>query len=377
MTRPASRRQAPEPRIWSSVIRGLQLPLVEHNIDPDRLISQCGILTEDLQKPHSEIPLKKYLMFLETAARIAGDPLLGARLARSAGPETLGAIGFLFLSSRTLGEATNNLCHYMNVLQGATHVQLRQTASEITYTYQLIGVSDVDCRQDVEFSLALTCRLIRIFAGADIALNGVSFRHAASAPKMEYERLFKSPVWFDQDTNGVSFPVAFARRQSKLLDHGLARILQDYLDDELERRNRLQTFADQVGRSLLDGSLQAPVTAGKVARHLGVSEATLYRRLKVEGETFGSIVDARNLQLAKTYLSQSGLTVTQIAHLIGFSEPASFTRAFARWTGGMTPSEYRRLVAMRARDACLSGGVDAAPARRKPATGRKLQEGRQ
>lgn len=342
MTRPALQRQAPEPRIWSSVIRGLQLPLAEHNLDPGQLIVACGILPEDLQKPHSEIPLKKYLKFLETAADWARDPLLGARLARSAGPETLGAIGFLFLSSRTLAEAMNNLCHYMNLLQDTTHVQLRQAADEITYSYQLFDAADVDCRQDVEFSLALTSRLIRIYAGPDVTLNAVCFRHAASAPKTEYERLFKAEVWFDQEVNSISLPASFGRRCSKVLDQGLSRILQDFLDGDLEQRNSLQTFADQVGRSLLDGSLQPPVTACKVARHLGVSEATLYRRLKAEGTTFGEIVDARNFELAKNYLSQSALTITQIAYLIGFSESASFTRAFARWTGGTTPSEYRR-----------------------------------
>ena len=99
-----------EPRIWSSVVRGLQLPLAEQNVDYQALLADCEITEDDLKKVHGKIPLKKYLRFMEHAATIADDPLLGIRLARSCGPETLGAVGFLFLSSRTLAEALADFC---------------------------------------------------------------------------------------------------------------------------------------------------------------------------------------------------------------------------------------------------------------------------
>jgi AraC-like DNA-binding protein len=38
------------------------------------------------------------------------------------------------------------------------------------------------------------------------------------------------------------------------------------------------------------------------------------------------------------------LTVSELAFLLGYSEPAAFIRAFKRWTGG-TVTRYRQSIA--------------------------------
>lgn len=331
-----------EPRIWSSVIRGLLLPLAEYNIDAKALLAAHDIDEADLDRSHGEVPLKKYLKFIETAALEAEDPLLGARLARSAGPEALGAIGFLFLSSHTLSEAISNLQIYLNLLQDATYTQFTHDTEKISYSYQLYQTNDMDCRQDVEFSLALTCRLIRMYGGTDVKISSVTFRHSAAAPKTAYERLFKAPVYFEEEMNRLTIPAEYGQIRGKVLDQSLSRILQDFLDDELKRRSRFQSFPDQVSRALYQGAIEPPITAQKVAKYLGISSATFYRRLKTENVTFGELCVSRNYDLAKNYLLQSSLSITQIAHMVGFAESASFTRAFTRWSEGKTPSAYRK-----------------------------------
>lgn len=331
-----------EPRIWSSVIRGLQLPLIENNVNYADLLHDCGIAEDDLQQVHGKVPLKKYLKFMENAAIIADDPLLGVRLARSCGPETLGAVGFLFLSSRTLAEALSNFCAYLNLLQDTTDFQFSQDRQSIAFHYQMYGVPDSDCRQDVEFSLALTSRMIRIYGGPDVEISGISFRHSPSVPVADYERLLKAETRFNQESNSVVVPATLARIRGRALDSGLSGILKDFLDEELKRRGRIKTFTDQIRHVLLGGRVAAPVTALKVARYLGISQATLYRRLKAESTTFGKLAEEVNFEIAKNYLAESALSVTQVAHIVGFAESASFTRAFTRWTGGTTPSSYRK-----------------------------------
>lgn len=333
---------ATEPRIWSSVVRGLQLPITEQNLDFWQLLADCGIAEDDLQKVHGKIPLRSYLRFMEHAAVVADDPLLGVRLARSCGPETLGAVGFLFLSSRTLAEALADFCAYLNLLQDTTDFQFTHDRRHIAFHYQMYGVPDLDSRQDIEFSLALTSRMIRIFGGADVEIEAISFRHSPSVPVAEYERLLKTEARFNQESNSVIAPGEMARISGHAFDSSLSGILKDFLDAELLRRNRIHSLADQVRHALLGNRIKAPATARKMARYLGISEATLYRKLKAEGVTFGEIVDDVHFEIAKDYLATSALSVTQVAHIIGFAESASFTRAFARWSGGMTPSQYRK-----------------------------------
>jgi AraC-like DNA-binding protein len=70
-----------------------------------------------------------------------------------------------------------------------------------------------------------------------------------------------------------------------------------------------------------------------IAKKLGFSRQTLFRRLKAEGATFEKVLDELRHKMALHYLSGKKVSVNETAYLVGFSEPAAFSRAFKRWTG--------------------------------------------
>jgi AraC-like DNA-binding protein len=67
---------------------------------------------------------------------------------------------------------------------------------------------------------------------------------------------------------------------------------------------------------------------------------TLSRRLADEGVTYEEVVDQLRRSLALQYLKEPGLTLSQIAWLLGYEGSTSFNHAFARWTG-QSPSAAR------------------------------------
>ena len=77
-----------------------------------------------------------------------------------------------------------------------------------------------------------------------------------------------------------------------------------------------------------------------VARHLGMSARTLSRKLREEGVVFTTILDEARMALARSYLAERDLLISEIAWLLGYREVSSFTHAFRRWTG-MTPQQFR------------------------------------
>lgn len=71
----------------------------------------------------------------------------------------------------------------------------------------------------------------------------------------------------------------------------------------------------------------------RIARELGLSRQTLYRRLKAEGTTFEELLDGVRRRVALRLIRKEGLSVKEAAYRLGFSDPAAFSRAFKRWTG--------------------------------------------
>jgi AraC-like DNA-binding protein len=101
-------------------------------------------------------------------------------------------------------------------------------------------------------------------------------------------------------------------------------------------RQRLQgakSTRDRVEELLTSVMQDADVSIDTVAGKLGMGRHTLFRRLRAEGVTFRRVVDELRHKLAVQYLSENKFAVNETAYLLGFSDPAAFSRAYKRWTG--------------------------------------------
>jgi AraC-like DNA-binding protein len=110
------------------------------------------------------------------------------------------------------------------------------------------------------------------------------------------------------------------------------RIEQRRIENTLERRVR--------------GALQELLPSGQssidaVSRKLNMSKRSLQRKLRDEGQTFQTTLDATRSELSMRYLKQGDMTVEEISFLLAYQDPNSFYRAFHTWTG-MTPMQARR-----------------------------------
>lgn len=83
-----------------------------------------------------------------------------------------------------------------------------------------------------------------------------------------------------------------------------------------------------------------PSTAEEVAASLKMSGRTMQRRLEDEGVRFSALLDQARERVAKELLV-GPVELVEVASRVGFSDLATFSRAFKRWTG-MPPGAYRR-----------------------------------
>jgi AraC-like DNA-binding protein len=104
--------------------------------------------------------------------------------------------------------------------------------------------------------------------------------------------------------------------------------------DAIERRAlpAKRSFRADVERTLELLLAGGEVGIDRVARELGCSRQTLYRRLKAENVTFEQVLDKLRNRRAIALLRE-GHSIKQVSFRLGFSDPAAFSRAFKRWTG--------------------------------------------
>ena len=81
-------------------------------------------------------------------------------------------------------------------------------------------------------------------------------------------------------------------------------------------------------------------TLSRVVVAAGISARSLQRQLEAEGTSFSEMLAETRRSETLSRLNDRGRTIASIAAGLGYSDQASFTRAFRRWTGA-PPGQFR------------------------------------
>jgi AraC-like DNA-binding protein len=124
-------------------------------------------------------------------------------------------------------------------------------------------------------------------------------------------------------------------------DPHLNRLLTEYAEAALAHRTPHKgSFRARVEKEIAPLLPHGKARAKEVARQLGTSPRSMTRSLAGEGLTFSVVLEQFRRDLAKAYLNDPDLSISQIAWLLGYREVGAFTHAFKRWTG-TTPRQLR------------------------------------
>jgi AraC-like DNA-binding protein len=118
-------------------------------------------------------------------------------------------------------------------------------------------------------------------------------------------------------------------------DPYLNNLLVEFCEQALEQRrtSRQHPISTTVENAIAPLLPHGEIRAATIARALGISERTLARRLRAEGQSFSSLLDRLRQTLANRYLAEPGASISEIAWLLGYQEISAFSRAYKRWNG--------------------------------------------
>jgi AraC-like DNA-binding protein len=99
-------------------------------------------------------------------------------------------------------------------------------------------------------------------------------------------------------------------------------------------------LAQDLRRVLRTELLREVCSAATIACLFSMHRRTLHRHLRMEGLAFRQVANGIRFEIACDLLGNTGMTLSQIAAVLRYSELSAFTRAFRRWSG-QTPSAWR------------------------------------
>jgi AraC-like DNA-binding protein len=308
--------------------------------DLARLVSRAGLTLALIDEPGRRLDVAAQIKLLDLAAQELGDEFLGFHLAQDFDLREIGLLYYVMASSGTLAEALRNGARYSMLNNEGVRMSVdldRGTAIALTY----LDVDRLSDRHQVEFWLGALVRVCRRLTNSRLVPHQIRVRHHRPGLPIGIQNFLGCEVQFGSYADEIVFAAAAATHSSIDADAYLNKLLLSYakeaLGERAKPRSSLRSRVDEaIAQALPHGQANADVIAGR----LGMSRRTLARALAEEGVTFSELLDEFRSLLAKRYLSERELPISQIAWLLGYREASSFTNAFGRWTGS-TPRQFR------------------------------------
>jgi AraC-like DNA-binding protein len=147
-------------------------------------------------------------------------------------------------------------------------------------------------------------------------------------------------VYFSQTTNALALRRDILDRAMPGRDLKMLSMMQTCLET-LGLQGGEPSLFDRIRSAIRVRLPDGYPTLDQIAGELRVSAASVQRSLSEQGLTYKDAVEAMRRNLARMYLDQRQLPLTEVALLLGYSELSAFTRAFTRWTG-LSPRAYRQ-----------------------------------
>ncbi|MNC24746.1 HTH-type transcriptional regulator VirS [compost metagenome] len=324
---------------------------LRHGLDADRLLSQVGLSRPSLEDPENLIPVDAAVQLLEESAAAGGNPGFGLCLAESRQLAHLGAISLLLGHQPTLRDALQAMRHYRHLFNDTVAILLEETARMVIIRLEVVCEPPRPCRQSNELAIGVLFRLCAALLGARWRPHSVHFSHQEPSDLQLHRRLFGCQLEFASEFNGIVCSGSDLNVINPHADPTMARLARRYLDSLAGSNRPSMLYEARKAIYLLLPMGRASIE--QVAQTLGMHVRTLQRHLKAADTTFHELLNAVRRDLVIRYLETPGYPLGQIADMLGYSVPGSFTRWFNSQFG-MSPAAWRDT----SRTACKKAGAD-------------------
>lgn len=326
--------------VAAGLAKGLVAMAADLGADTSVLMRRSGLSLSDLEDQDTRIPFEKYVRLTHAAKEVTNDPALPLRYGATVDLSSISVVGLLFKACETIAEAVDQLNRYGEIL-----VETGAGPRRFEFRRRHEAMWLVDTRPHPNHFPELTEAAFARFIGMTRPLwekplvLEMHVTHPPPAHHRDYERICGIPVAFGTAWNAMRVDEGLLTQSVQTQPRYAFSLFRELSESLLADLSRSKTTRGRVEGLILPILHTGHADVEGIARRLGISRQTLFRRLKAEEATFEQVMDELRHRLALRHISDGRISVSEIAQLLGFSDRAAFSRAFKRWTG-RSPRAY-------------------------------------
>jgi AraC-like DNA-binding protein len=304
--------------------------LLNKGVSAAEISRNTAIAAGDLNDPDARVPLSQFVALWDFACKELCNPALALEVHDRYPENRMHFVAHLGMRCATMREAIDQWRKYAFLVSETDEVGYAIKGSEARFIYTCRDPRYA-VRWFAEHYMALGLFYARTFTGEPLKLRCATFKHADPGYRDAYERTFNAPVEFGAAENALIFDAPFLDLPFKTADPYLRHFLVTKADELMARLEPEARMENRVIQAL--SVLQAKgesLTLEQVSNVMQIPVRRVRLTLESEGSSFRDALNQFRREAAARYLRQ-GLTVSQTAYLLGFSEPSALQHAFKRW----------------------------------------------
>ena len=329
-----------EPTIIASWVTIALNAFAARGADTASLCQKAGISPDELKNPFKPVPISKAISLWQQAEALIGNRCLGLESARFINFTTFHALGYAVIASSNLYNAFNRITAYSNAATDCGQAFLREEGDHF-----IVGLTINPRSGDlpdgcVDMTLGIFRFMCRLLHDEKPAITKLEMPRASLSHPEIYAKVFTDNIHLNRPHYAIHFSREYFLKPIPTGNEAIAKANDRFVEELLQTIHN-QSVAYHVRQQIQRLLEQAKVgTIESVAKSLAMSERQLQRCLKEENTNFRTLLDQERKKLAEQMVVDSSEPVIAIAHRLGFSDSANFTRAFKRWFC-CNPMDYR------------------------------------
>lgn len=331
------------PTVGAGYVRSLLDFAVSKGAARAGLLALAGIEPGALDDADNRLQFSAYVALMRGAKAACKDPALALHFGEAIDMAEFSVVGLICNAAATMQDAFAEINRY-----GRLVIEVDGVGEGPRFTLEPAaqGVWIVDNRRDpntfpelTESTFARMASRPRAF-GVEQSMLALQVTHPRPGHAAEYDRIFRAPITFNAPRNAYLFDARYLNHPVALQPRYVFGVLSAHAQGLMNQLSLSKTTRGRVEALLMPSLHTGGTNIDAIAHTMAMSRQTLYRRLKAEGATFEEVLEALRHKMALHYLQGKKVSVNETAYLVGFSDPAAFSRAFKRWAG-KSPREAR------------------------------------